>query len=203
MDDIKAKIKNNLKLYEIGNSCSDLPELPKASVLIPLLMKNGEMHVLMTLRSLELRSSAGEVCFPGGKYDPRDLSEMDTALREAEEEIGLTSDQVEVICRFFPVINKTGLLVTPVVAFIEDSFKAKPNPTEVSDVFAVPLDFFLNQSSHSCHVTGNLGEIHSFLYRDLDSGKSETLGGEVSVCSSVTRSFRSSYSGEALRVLHV
>lgn len=105
MDSIKATIKNNLKLFEIGNTFSDLPELPKASVLIPLLMKSGEMHVLMTVRSLELRSSAGMICFPGGKYDPIDHNEIDTALRESEEEIGLAPDQVEVVCRLPPIIK--------------------------------------------------------------------------------------------------
>ncbi|KAJ8412870.1 hypothetical protein AAFF_G00104520 [Aldrovandia affinis] len=134
MDSVKVKIRNNLKSYEIGSKYPDLPALPKASILIPLLVKNGEIHVLMTLRSLQLRSNAGEVCFPGGKYDPRDRDEIDTALREAQEEIGLHPDQVEVVSRLFPVINKSGLLVTAVVAFIDDSFDAQPNPAE----FPVP-----------------------------------------------------------------
>lgn len=187
MDGIKATIKNNLKLFEIGNTFSDLPELPKASVLIPLLMKSGEMHVLMTVRSLELRSSAGMICFPGGKYDPIDRNEIDTALRESEEEIGLAPDQVEVVCRLPPIINKSGILVTPVVAFIDDSFKAQPNPAEVSDVFTVPLDYFINRSGHSSFtVTGYVMEIHSFLYQDSDSGKVYTIWGLTAILAILT-----------------
>lgn len=55
---------------------------------------------------LQLRTSAGEVCFPGGKRDPSDRDDVETALREAEEEIGLSPDHVQVVCRLFPIINK-------------------------------------------------------------------------------------------------
>lgn len=55
---------------------------------------------------LQLRTNAGEVCFPGGKRDPRDRDDVDTALREAEEEIGLPPDQVDVVCTLFPIMNK-------------------------------------------------------------------------------------------------
>ncbi|XP_036400356.1 peroxisomal coenzyme A diphosphatase NUDT7 [Megalops cyprinoides] len=182
MDDIKGKIKDNLKQHEIGSTFSYLPVLPKASVLIPLFVKKGEIHVLMTLRSLQLKSNAGEVCFPGGKYDPRDRDEIDTALREAEEEIGLTPDKVEVVCKLFPIINKSGLLVTPVVAFIEDLFEAQPNPAEVSDVFSVPLEYFLGQAGHSSYtVPGFSGKVHNFLYQDLQSGKVHQIWGLTAV----------------------
>lgn len=61
---------------------------------------------LYLFRDLQLRTSGGEVCFPGGKRDPADRDEVDTALREAEEEIGLSPDSVQVVCRLLPVINK-------------------------------------------------------------------------------------------------
>lgn len=60
---------------------------------------------------LQLKNNAGEVCFPGGKSDPEDQDEVDTALREAEEEIGLPPEQVEVICKLFPIINKACILL--------------------------------------------------------------------------------------------
>ncbi|XP_034390524.1 peroxisomal coenzyme A diphosphatase NUDT7 isoform X2 [Cyclopterus lumpus] len=127
---IKEETIAILKQFDIGNKFASLPVLPKASVLIPLMVKNGELCTLMTLRSQELRTSPGEVCFPGGKRDPSDGDDVDTALREAEEEISLPPADVQVVCRLVPIINKSGLLVTPVVGFIEESFCPRPNPAE-------------------------------------------------------------------------
>uniref|UniRef100_A0AAY4BGV9 Nudix hydrolase domain-containing protein n=1 Tax=Denticeps clupeoides TaxID=299321 RepID=A0AAY4BGV9_9TELE len=107
--DAKEKAKEALRRFEVGNSLSCLPALPKASVLIPLFVRGGELHVLLTVRSPQLRSNAGEVCFPGGKYEPEDRDEIETALREAEEEIGLPPDQVEVVCRLWPMVTKVRL----------------------------------------------------------------------------------------------
>ncbi|XP_041650594.1 peroxisomal coenzyme A diphosphatase NUDT7 [Cheilinus undulatus] len=169
---IKEKTISILKRFDIRNKLSYLPVLPKASVLIPLFVRHGRLHTLLTLRSKELRTSAGEVCFPGGKRDPRDRDDVDTALREAEEEIGLPPDGVEVVCRLFPIINKSGLLVTPVVGFIEESFCPSPNPAEVSAVFTVPLDFFTSEKDHyAAHgAAGMVGPLHSFYFMDSDSG---------------------------------
>lgn len=169
---MKEKTIDILRQFDIGNKFSNLPVLPKASVLIPLFVRNGELYTLMTLRSKELRTSAGEVCFPGGKRDPSDRDDVDTALREAEEEIGLPPDEVQVVCRLFPIINKSGLLVTPVVGFIDESFCPRPNPAEVSAVFSVPLDFFTCEKDHyAAHgVRGMVGSLHSFHFVDSNSG---------------------------------
>ncbi|XP_067090620.1 peroxisomal coenzyme A diphosphatase NUDT7 [Osmerus mordax] len=176
--DIKEKTIIILKRYEIGSKYSYLPVLPKAAVLIPLFQRDGELHVLMTLRSLELRSNAGEVCFPGGKRDPGDRDDVATALREAEEEIGLPPDQVEVVCSLFPVMNQRGLLVVPVVGFIDESFAPRPNPAEVSAVFTVPLEFFTKAGAHSAYnPTGLSTPLHSFLYQDPKSGISYQVWG--------------------------
>ncbi|XP_036607970.1 peroxisomal coenzyme A diphosphatase NUDT7 isoform X2 [Trichosurus vulpecula] len=116
-----------------------------------------------------LRTSPGEVCFPGGKSEPGDTDEIATALREAHEEVGLQPHQVEVICRLVPHITKVGSMVTPVVGFIDSSFQAQPNPSEVSKVFLVPLEYFLSPHSHcSFHVTifGHRLLIHCFSYVD-------------------------------------
>ncbi|KAJ8003072.1 hypothetical protein DPEC_G00165560 [Dallia pectoralis] len=168
--DLKEKTVAILKQYEVGTRFSYLPNLPKASVLIPLFVRNGEVHMLMTLRSLELRTNAGEVCFPGGKRDPSDRNDVDTALREAEEELGLPADQVEVVCTLCPIMNKSGLLVTPVVGFIDASFTPCPNPAEVSAVFTAPLEFFIKETDHSSYSPpGFSGLLHSFRFLDPES----------------------------------
>ncbi|XP_023695493.1 peroxisomal coenzyme A diphosphatase NUDT7 [Paramormyrops kingsleyae] len=180
--DTRGKLKTCLKQFECESTLSQLPPHQKASVLIPLFMKKGELHILMTLRSLNLKHSAGEVCFPGGKHDSRDRDEIDTALREAEEEIGLSTDQVEVVGRLFPVLSKSGLFVTPVVAFIKDTFQAHPNPEEVSHVFSVPLSFFLGQTNHSSYyLPGITGKLHSFMYQDFDSKKTFHIWGLTAI----------------------
>ncbi|XP_028263338.1 peroxisomal coenzyme A diphosphatase NUDT7 [Parambassis ranga] len=169
---IKDETIATLKHFDIGKKFSYLSVIPKASVLIPLCVKDGELYTLMTLRSNELRTSAGEVCFPGGKRDLNDRDDVDTALREAEEEIGLPPADVQVVCTLFPVISKSGLLVTPVVGFIEESFCPNPNPAEVSAVFTVPLDFFTSEKDHyAAHgAAGMMGFLHSFNFVDPDSG---------------------------------
>ncbi|XP_070764128.1 peroxisomal coenzyme A diphosphatase NUDT7 [Enoplosus armatus] len=175
---IKEETIAILKQFDIGNKFSYLPVLPKASVLIPLFVKNGELHTLMTLRSKQLRTSAGEVCFPGGKRDPSDRDDVDTALREAEEEIGLPPDDVQVVCRLVPVINKSGLLVTPVVGFIDESFCPCSNPAEVSAVFTVPLDFFTSRDHYSAYGAAEMvGTLHSFRFVDPDSGSQYHIWG--------------------------
>lgn len=172
-----------MKTHEIGSKFSYLHGLPRASVLIPLFVKDGELHVLMTLRALELRTNAGEVCFPGGKREPGDVDDVATALREAEEEIGLPQDQVEVVCSLVPIMNKRGLLVTPVVGFIPETFCPCPNPAEVSHVFTVPLEFFTRRADYSLFsFPGKDGlQFHSFLYGDPASGRSYQVYGLTAV----------------------
>lgn len=181
--DVKEKTIATLKQFDSGNKFSDLPVLPKASVLIPLFLKNGKLYTLMTLRSKELRTSAGEVCFPGGKRDPSDRDDVDTALREAEEEIGLPPEDVEVVCRLLPIINKSGLLVTPVVGFIEESFCPRSNPAEVSAVFTVPLDFFTSEKDHCAPpgAAGTIGPLHLFHFVDPDSGSQYHIWGLTAI----------------------
>ncbi|XP_065423337.1 peroxisomal coenzyme A diphosphatase NUDT7 isoform X4 [Chrysemys picta bellii] len=177
---IKDKAKISLRKYDVGNKFSHLP-LAKASVLMPLMVKDGKLYVLFTVRSMKLRRSPGEVCFPGGKSEPTDRDEIATALREAKEEVGLCPEQVEVICRLVPGIDKVGSLVTPVVGFIEDTFQARPNPDEVSDVFLVPLEYFIDPLKYMTlpykRTDGVASWLHSFVYDDPERKTSLRIWG--------------------------
>ncbi|XP_063169056.1 peroxisomal coenzyme A diphosphatase NUDT7 isoform X2 [Candoia aspera] len=117
---------------------------------------------------------------PGGRSDPTDRDEIATALREAEEEVGLLPEQTEVICRLIPAIDKTNSVVTPVVAFIEDTFRAHPNPEEVSHVFSVPLEYFIHPAKYSV-VPFQMGKfpylMHFFEYNDPEHQMSFTVWG--------------------------
>lgn len=152
----------------------------KASVLIPL-MRNGEsVDVLLTKRSMRLSSHKGEVCFPGGKADDSDKNETETALREAKEEIGLTSDLCDVITQCPVFISKHGLYVTPVIAFIPSDFTPTLNEDEVETAFTVPLERFLKSEGHHSIVLtfhGNKGLMHHFQCKPADQEETFTVFG--------------------------
>ncbi|XP_006860366.1 PREDICTED: peroxisomal coenzyme A diphosphatase NUDT7 [Chrysochloris asiatica] len=168
INDAKARLKK----HDVGTKFSHL--LPnKCSVLVPLLAKEGKFHLLFTQRSEKLRRSPGEVCFPGGKFEPADVDEVATALREAQEEVGLRPHQVEVVCCLVPQIFEAKMLITPVVGIIDEDFQAQPNPDEVKDVFLVPLAYFLHPLVyHQKYVTssGYRVLIHCFEYTNPENG---------------------------------
>lgn len=121
-----------------------------AAVLIPVFEDHeGVVRVLLTQRSSNLNSHRGEVCLPGGKRDPTDPDDSHTALREAEEELGLHPSVPRVICTLPPHLSKHFLSVTPVIAVIPRDFVPVPNPSEVAAVFDMPLHLFLEESHHS------------------------------------------------------
>lgn len=115
------------------------PLFKKSSVLIPLVFKDGEWSVILTTRSEKLRSHGGDVVFPGGKQDETDKNEIETALREAEEEIGLRKEEVTIIAILPPAYITKDNAVTPVVSLVSSDFVPIPNLDEVKDVFMLPL----------------------------------------------------------------
>ncbi|XP_031555984.1 nudix hydrolase 11-like [Actinia tenebrosa] len=127
---------------------------PKAAVLIPLFIKNGQIHVLLTRRSHSVGSHKGEVSFAGGREDKQDSSIVETALREAQEEVGLDPKYVEVISTWKPSWVGVGFsnsklsLVYPVIAILKPGFIVHADSSEVSEVFDVPLEFFLSSETH-------------------------------------------------------
>jgi nudix motif 8 len=121
----------------------------RASVVIPLVNDNGEAAVLFTRRSGKMRTHKHEVCFPGGMVDDTDDNIVQTSLREMEEELGIPSDNAEVLgvlrCQWDEVSNiMSGIAVTPVVAYLGDmddlSGIITTNPDEVEEWFCVPLE---------------------------------------------------------------
>lgn len=118
--------------------------LRKASVLIPLCFKDGEYSVILTLRSETLTHHAGNVAFPGGMQDDSDADEIQTALREAKEEIGLNEEDVDIIGVFPQSIVSPNSLVSAVLGVVSSDFVPVINQKEVSFVFELPLRRFLS-----------------------------------------------------------
>ncbi|GIM13101.1 hypothetical protein Vretimale_16262 [Volvox reticuliferus] len=117
-----------------------------AAVLVGLFEdQSGVVRVLLTQRSAHLKSHRGEVCLPGGKRDEEDLDDIGTALREAQEELGLDPARVTVLACLPPVLSKHHLSVTPVIALVPADMVPRPNPHEVAAAFTVPLAVFLGQ----------------------------------------------------------
>ena len=125
-----------------------------AAVLIPIIDRSNqgiEPHVMLTLRSQNLSSHAGQIAFPGGKVDASDASIEHAALREAEEEVCLSPDCVQVIGVLPPYVTGTAFHITPVIGWVSPNHVIRPNPHEVADVFEVPLAFLMNPDNHRFH----------------------------------------------------
>jgi len=118
-----------------------------AAVLIPMIAHAPELTVLFTQRTQQLRSHSGQVSFPGGRVEPGDASAEFTALREAQEEIGLALERVEILGRLPEYHTRTGFRVTPVIGLIQPPLELMPDPREVESVFEVPLSFLLDPAN--------------------------------------------------------
>jgi 8-oxo-dGTP pyrophosphatase MutT (NUDIX family) len=123
----------------------------RAAVLLGLVMRDEPM-VLLTRRAKHMTTHSGQVAFPGGKVDPLDKDLRHTALREAHEEVGLSPALVQVLGELPTYTTGSAFVITPVVALVDPGFEAAPNPSEVAQVFEVPLSFLMNPAHHRRHV---------------------------------------------------
>ncbi len=135
--------------------------LVAAAVLVPVIVRPAGLTVLLTQRTSHLRDHAGQVSFPGGRCEPEDAGPVETALREAEEEIGLPREHVEVLGVLADYRTSTGFVVSPVVGLVTPPFDLKLDDFEVADVFEPPLEFLLdpvNFRRESVEYRGTLRE---------------------------------------------
>jgi len=119
---------------------ADLGTFRAAAVLVPVVPRGGQLHLLFTQRHADLRTHSGQISFPGGKVDDSDLDAAHTALREADEELGIERETVHVIGELGQVPTPTGYLITPVVGVILPApARWRPSESEVAEAFEVPL----------------------------------------------------------------
>ncbi len=144
--------------------------LKLASVLVPLVMRSDELTVLLTKRTAHLQAHAGQISFPGGGIEECDSDAIACALRETEEEIGLSRASVEIVGRLDTYVVRTGFQVTPVVGLVTPPFEMKVDDFEVAEVFEVPLSFILDRRNHERRVREDFGglkrEFWVMPYRD-------------------------------------
>jgi 8-oxo-dGTP pyrophosphatase MutT (NUDIX family) len=123
-------------------------EPAEAAVLVPLVQRKDELHVLLTLRTAHLNDHAGQISFPGGRCEPTDFNPIETALRETEEETGLAREFIDVLGTMPVYQTATNFMVTPIVALVQPGFILKPDVFEVEEVFEVPFSFLMNTENH-------------------------------------------------------
>lgn len=119
-----------------------------AAVLIPIVDHEDGLSVLLTQRASHLRNHAGQISFPGGRIEVSDEGALGAALRETEEEIGLSREHVTFVGYLDPQLVMTGFWVTPVVAFVQPGFALKLDPREVEGTVEVPLTHILDAANH-------------------------------------------------------
>ncbi|HSM26024.1 MAG TPA: CoA pyrophosphatase [Anaerolineaceae bacterium] len=144
------KIQSILQ-FERTNSITtqffDKEKLKKAGILIPFVCVDGCWSLLFTRRADNLKSHQGQVSFPGGGKEQQDETLIDTALREAHEEIGLTKTSIHVLGLMPDFVTNSDFLVTPVVAWIDWPVPLEISMDEVSRVFTIPIQYLKNEKN--------------------------------------------------------
>jgi 8-oxo-dGTP pyrophosphatase MutT (NUDIX family) len=125
-----------------------LGKLRPAAVLVPIVQRPEGLTVLLTQRTAHLSNHAGQISFPGGSAEPGDASLIETALRESEEEIGLSRHKIEIIGVLPDHATASSYLVTPVVGLVTPPFELVADPGEVAEIFEVPLAFLMDGMNH-------------------------------------------------------
>jgi 8-oxo-dGTP pyrophosphatase MutT (NUDIX family) len=155
--------------HDLNPGISPVSDCRRAAVLVPLVERDGGLSVLLTLRTAHLSNHAGQVAFPGGRIEDSDADPLAAALRETEEEIGLSREHVEPIGQLDPYVTRTGFMVTPIVALVHPPFSLALDAHEVADAFEVPLDFLLdpvNRQKHFNDFQGSRRYYYVFPYPD-------------------------------------
>jgi 8-oxo-dGTP pyrophosphatase MutT (NUDIX family) len=151
-DFITERLKHSLPNGQTRDAHIPLnARLNPSAVLIPIMRRANGLTVLLTMRSTKLRKHSGQIALPGGKIDAEDASPIATALREANEEIGLPTANCEVIGALSRHETGTGFEITPIVALVNPDYSPVLSEEEVSEIFEVPLMHILNPQNHNHH----------------------------------------------------
>jgi len=153
----------------IGEGWTSADPTRSAAVLVGLVLREQGVTVWLTERSAHLRAHGGQISFPGGTQDAADGSSQVTAVREANEEIGLSDQDVEVLGTLPLHVTGTGFAITPVVGLVATDFVPHGNPEEVASVFEVPMRYLMDSRNHTYHeaiLGGRVRHWYAMPYRD-------------------------------------
>lgn len=143
MKDIVRKVLSQRRKKTITDD-----SLRPSGVLLPLFYKDGKYHILLTRRTENLEHHKGQISFPGGAYDEGDRTLMVTALREAYEEIGLKSEDVEILGELDDMVTTTEFIISPFVGFIPYPYEFNINTYEIAELIEVPVQALLDREEY-------------------------------------------------------
>lgn len=138
--------------HAFSNDPNVLAELRHAAVFMPLVQRSGGVNVIFTRRAAHLADHAGQISFPGGCIEPSDKDDIAAALRETNEEIGISQEYIELMGTHPSLITTTRFRMRPVVGALRPGFTIAPDPAEVAEVFEVPLAVLMDPSQHRLHL---------------------------------------------------
>ena len=144
-------------------------EFAKFAILLPLIEKDGEIHILFEVRSHMMRNQPGDICFPGGRIDKQDESEEGAAIRETTEELGIENSQISDVFPLDYIVSPFGMIVYSFAGIIDPDVEFEPNPPEVDSIFTVPLTYFLENEPKVYSINFDIQPEKSFPY-DLIAG---------------------------------
>jgi 8-oxo-dGTP pyrophosphatase MutT (NUDIX family) len=139
----------------------------EAAVLVPLFLRGDVPHLVFTQRPAALRNHGGQISFPGGGRDPHDASAAQTALRETQEELGISPAQVEVLGTLDESFTSSEYRVVPVVGAIPENLEYLPNATEVEEIIEIPWASLRRPEAHRTELRtfkGRAHEVHVYEY---------------------------------------
>ena len=163
---------NSINLNELRIDNDPGENLHNSAVLVPIVVHNDRIALLYTLRSNSLERHSGQVSFPGGLIEKGDKSAIETALRETEEEIGVSRENIQIIGQLNPFNTSTGYIVFPVMGIINSLDTLARNAIEVDRIFCIPIDWLCNPiHSRTKSFTGADGKIRNSWFFDLYDGE--------------------------------
>ncbi|MFD1737406.1 NUDIX hydrolase [Bacillus salitolerans] len=162
-------IQNKLKRHNA--SILGHEHFSKYAVLLPLIEREDDIHILFEVRSQLLRRQPGEICFPGGRIDNQDKSPMEAAVRETTEELGIHNEEIKSVYPIDYLVSPFGMIVYPFVGIIRNVTSIQYNKKEVEEIFTVPLSFFLQTNPKTFKIHSKLIPEENFPFELIKGGE--------------------------------
>lgn len=143
----------------------------RSAVLIPLVEKDGEWHVLFEVRAFTMRKQPGDISFPGGKIDETDASPLAAALRETHEELGIDPQSIQLMGHLSPFVTSPSFVVYPFIGIIKETEINHFNRDEVEELFMVPLNWLMTHEPYVHYVPVEPKPPADFPYDKIANGE--------------------------------